>query len=81
MKRVKGQEHQRQRDIKRKRDDEVRIERQVGRYCQCFISGEVLFWHEDNHSCLLIMDVPGCFTMSVILSAADSSHNLSLFSC
>lgn len=54
----------------------MRIKRQIGRYSLC-----VLFWHEDNHLGLLIMDEPGCFTMSVILSAADSDHNSSLFSC
>ena len=58
----------------------MRIERQIGGCSQCFISREVLFWHEDN-LCLLIMDEPGRFTMSVILSAADSGHNSSLFSC
>lgn len=81
VKRVKGHKHQQQGDIKRKKNDEVRMGRQVGRYSGCFISRELLFWHEDNHLCLLIMDENECFTMSVILSAADSSHNSSLFSC
>lgn len=59
----------------------MRIKRQIGRYSLCVLSREVLIWHEDNHLRLLIMDEPGCFTMSVILSAADSDHNSSLFSC
>lgn len=75
-KRFKGQEHHQRGDIKRKG---WRIARPSGRFPQCFIF-RVLFWHEDSQ-CRLIMDEPGSFTMSVILSAADSGHNSSLFSC
>lgn len=63
----------------KKRDVEAWIAGQIGRCSQCFIF-RVLSWHEDN-LCRLIMDEPGSFTMSVILSAADSGHNSSLFSC
>lgn len=49
VKRFKGQEHREYEDIKKCRDDEVRMERQIGGSSRCFIFREKFSpWHEDN---------------------------------